>query len=218
MIGVRWIGAGAVLAAVAACGGCSKGPRSASAGKAERTAKAPSKFLEPAPPPAAAFPDVGTDRPRVDIAAALGGLGAEAGSDRALTDGPWAGAQPGQFVTYRGAGGVCLTHKVVAVDADGVTVETSTSAGGARRNRHPVRVRAGDGAVPATAQWDGEELQIDGVRLRCRVATWVTRYGSRQAVRRLWLCDRVPGKLVRSERGDGRGPMAMVLELVRFGG
>jgi len=220
MIGVRWILAAGALSAGLWCGGCSKGPGSASADEGKRTPREQARPVEPAAPPPPAYPSVGDDAAGGDFTAALGKLAPAYGGDAERVDGPWAGARCGQFVTYRGAGGIRLTHKVVAVDAETVTVETSTSLGEARRNRHPLRVRAGEavGGVPATAQWESRELVIDGKRLPCRAATWVARYGSRQSIRRVWLCDQVPGRLVRSERDDGNGGVTVVLELVEFGG
>ncbi|HUU22336.1 MAG TPA: hypothetical protein VM389_07340 [Phycisphaerae bacterium] len=217
---VRWIGATAALAAVLACGGCSKGPKRASAREAERPSAPAWRAEEPSPPAPPQFPGIGPDTSNPDLSAALRHLRTQAGRRADLVDGPWSHARPGQFVTYAGAGGIRLTHKVLAVEDDGVTVETSASIGGTRLDRHPLRVPAdeADSAVPATATWDSREFPIDARRLPCRVATWVSRHGSRQSIQRVWLCDQVPGRLVRSERGDGQGAMTVMLELVGLGG
>jgi len=133
---VRWIGATAALAAVLACGGCSKGPKRASAREAERPSAPAWRAEEPSPPAPPQFPGIGPDTSNPDLSAALRHLRTQAGRRADLVDGPWSHARPGQFVTYAGAGGIRLTHKVLAVEDDGVTVETSASTGGTRLDRH----------------------------------------------------------------------------------
>ena len=215
MIGVRWIGAAAACAAMLLAG-CSKGPRKASAGPVggDKSDSA-TRPLAPSAPPRVVYPETG-DNSAAETAVFLAGLGdRNAGAE--MVAGPWAGATPGQYVTYRGAGGLRLTHKVVEVDADSVTVETSMPSGASRRVTHPLRIQAGHSQAPATARWENGDIEVGGRTLPCRVATWITRHGSKQSLHKIWLSDRVPGRLVRSERGDGSGPMKVVLELVRFG-
>jgi len=157
------------------------------------------------------------------------GLPVEHGEDEGpqvlpkLVDGPWADARVGQYATYRGAEGATLTRKVIKADDETVKLEVVTSVGQMKQVAqvvYPRRVPEGqDGqGVPRGASWSRERLTVAGRELNCRVASWYEGRGSHRRLCKIWLCDAVPGRLVRSARGRGPQDLSVTLELVAFGG
>ena len=140
-----------------------------------------------------------------------------------LVDGPWAKARVGQYATYRGAEGATLTRKVIKADAESVTLEVVTSLGQMKQTAqvvYPRRVPEGQEGrdVPAGATWSQEKLTVAGKELTCRVASWYQGKGARRRLYKVWLCDAVPGRLVRSAWGKDPKHLSVTLELVAFGG
>ena len=135
-----------------------------------------------------------------------------------LVKGPWADAAVGQSVRFRGPGGLRLVHKVVKVDEDTVTITTTTRVDGldaSLETKHPRRVPEGGAReVPPDARWGEQTLRLAGRDLACRVASWVkTRRNKGAVTYRVWFCDDVPGRIVRTAREDADGKETVTLEL-----
>jgi hypothetical protein len=205
------VGAAVLLAAV----GCSK-TRPAEA-KASPTARAPAEQ----PPPKVEFPTAEGARDAA-VAEIVRRLQAVGPGRVEPVKGPWADARAGQYAVYRGRGGITMTRRVVAVDADSVTLEIATTRGDktfTQRQRMPRRVGPGQGldSIPGTADWAEETLTVAGREINCRVVTWRKMVRDRTRTCKVWLSDRVAGRLVRSGRVDKDGQLDIILDLVEFG-
>jgi len=111
-----------------------------------------------------------------------------------------------------------LVHKVVKVDEDTVTITTTTRVDGldaSLETKHPRRVPEGGAReVPPDARWGEQTLRLAGRDLACRVASWVkTRRNKGAVTYRVWFCDDVPGRIVRTAREDADGKETVTLEL-----
>lgn len=201
---------------VLAVAGCSK-TRPAQA-KASPVAKAPT---EQPSPPKVEFPTL-NDAREPTAAEILRRLQAVAPRQVEPVKGPWADARVGQYAVYRGRGGVTMTRRVVKLDEDSVTLEIATTRGDktfTQRQRMPRQVGPGQGldSVPGTADWTEETLTVAGREMPCRVVTWRKMVRNRTMTCKVWLSDRVAGRLVRSGRLDKDGELSIILDLVEFG-
>jgi len=211
----RALGALLAAAAMLSAAGCSD----SSAPPPEGARRKPRPRGDRAPRPAR--PRAPAPRPGDDT---IGRLTGAATAPARPAKGPWADAKVGQFVTYRGPRGVKITHKVVKVAPERVVVETTTVVGqvsNTAKGEFPRVVAAGDGprGAPEDARWTRETLRIGGKELPCRVAAWRRPAAGGTRVHKVWLCERVPGHLVRSERiePDASEP-TVTMELIDFGG
>ena len=208
----RLILAGLVVAALA---GCRDKPRPASAAPAQPAEAAGPIEAEPASPPA---------RPELTAEQVLQQIRRqdEQPPAGALVDSPWASAAVGDYVVYGGQGRPRITQKVVRVTPTAVALEVSVEAG-AEAARHELELprrlapEQSPTAVPSTARWSEQTARVGDRELRCRVATWYRNRAGRTEGLRLWLCEQVPGHIVRSERLDRDGAATPTQEVVDFG-
>lgn len=212
-------GAVVVLVLAALVAGCSKRTSSsdgrARPGGSDRAARTPTPPKLPPSPPGRRR----TNRNSDELFRAM----EDAGTLKVVNaPGPWFDAKVGEWVKFRGSGGVTMTRKVVKVGEKMATLKVLTTVAGREVSAEiavPRMVPQGQAAhgVPGGAIWTAETVRVGERRIRCRVATWHKTLDGRLRRVRLHLSDEVPGQMVRSSDVGDDGSVKVVWELVDFG-
>ena len=114
-----------------------------------------------------------------------------------------------------------MTHTLVDLTADEAVVETEMAMTGFTNkstNKFPLKApeggKAADGPKPKTGS---EEIEVAGKRLKCTWTEIETETGGIKTVAKSWMCEDVPGHLVKSvSKSTGAATMSSTTELVEY--
>jgi hypothetical protein len=114
-----------------------------------------------------------------------------------------------------------MTHTLVDLTADEAVVETEMAMTGFTNkstNKYPLKApeagKAADGPRPKTGS---EEIEVAGKRLKCTWTEIETETSGIRTVARSWMCEDVPGHLVKSvSKSTGATTMSSTTELVEY--
>lgn len=136
----------------------------------------------------------------------------------------WYSATVGDTLVYKMQNNMQQTWKVTKVDDKIVTVEMSTVLNGnpvgTSNMTQPRMVPAPKGPVALAPGNEMKELadevvKVSGQDLTCKVRQVMIKVGDRVITSKSWMCDKVPGGIVKSE-SDALGANAVTIELTEF--
>jgi hypothetical protein len=148
---------------------------------------------------------------------------AEANSGPAPTEkGPWTDVAAGMTVKFTVVGSVAQTREITQVDANTVTIKTTTDVQGTKPveaaiPRFYTLEQVGQIMAALGKKTGDQTLRVGDVEYSCEVYERVMVIGNRRGLTRTWLCKKVPGWTVRVDN-DASGEMKTILELVGLQG